>query len=93
MWTERGKSEMAAQFKAETDWHRTKRPCHTSRRALLTGDCSLRDRRFLVSVSVTVISVEIEVFYSVPDDMKSMHPKIWGRLWGLPPQRKTLIIH
>lgn len=51
----------------------------------------LRDRQFLVSVSVTVISVELEVLYSVPDDMKSMHPKIWGRLWGLTPWRKTPI--
>lgn len=51
----------------------------------------LGDRPFLVSESVSVIFVEPEVFYSVPDDMKSMNLQIWGRLWGLPLQRTTLI--
>lgn len=44
----------------------------------------LGNRQFLVSV-------ELEVFYSAPDDMKSMHPEIGVRLWGLSPQRKTPI--
>lgn len=51
----------------------------------------LGDRQFLVSASVTVIFVELEVFYSVPDDMKSMNLQIWGGLWGLPLQRKTVL--
>lgn len=52
--------------------------------------CPLGTGSFLC-VSVTVICVELAVFYVVPDDMKSMYPKIWGSPWGLPPQRKTLI--
>lgn len=35
---ERDESEMTAQFKAVTDWHRTKGPCHTLGRSLLPGD-------------------------------------------------------
>lgn len=42
-------------------------------------------------MSVTVIFVELEVFYVVPDDMKSIYSKIWGSLLGLPPKRNTLI--
>lgn len=43
----------------------------------------LGDRPFLVSESVTVICVESEVFYSVPDDMKSMKSVDLGQTPGL----------
>lgn len=60
-------------------------------RALCLETWPLGDRQLLVSELLTVIFVELEVFYSVPDDMKSMNLKIWGRLWGLPLQREMLI--
>ena len=43
----------------------------------------LGDRPILVSESVTVIFVEPEVFYSVPEDMKSMKSVDLGQAPGL----------
>ena len=43
----------------------------------------LGDRPILVSESVTVIFVEPEVFYSVPEDMKSMKSVDSGQAPGL----------
>lgn len=50
----------------------TEQKDHTLGRALLPGDSALGNSQFLVSASVVVIFVKLEVFYSVPDDMKSM---------------------
>lgn len=96
-WKERDESEMTTLFKAVADGHRTKWPCHTLGRALLPGDsapwrqaasCFWVSDRFCF----VLFLIEWEVFYSVPDDMKSIHLKIWGRPWGLPAQRKIPIM-
>lgn len=63
-WKETDESELTSQTGTEQ-----KDP--TLGRALLPGDSALGNSLFLVSASVAVIFVKLEVFYSVPDDMKS----------------------
>lgn len=64
-WKAKDESEMTSQTGTEQ-----KDP--TLGRALLLGDSALGNSQCLVSASVAVVFVKLEVFYSVPDDMKSM---------------------